>query len=181
MGEYGPSIGRDVILTVIFCNGRCFCFRIDAPFLCQPASVEGITCYQTYGGDQYNNQRVHNKIPPRSKMIFPVYMDSKWKKKREKANCVGMLGNKKSLRLPDLCKKTKLYKKRYRVTTSNYRLFLWSITQTRSPMIHFPVNLFSANGERPVRTTFHFWFRLYSSQGIVLWDTCHLAPADGSL
>lgn len=48
-------------------------------------------------------------------------------------------------------------------------------------MIHFPVNLFSANGERPVRTTFHFWFRLYSSQGIVLWDTCHLAPADGSL
>lgn len=57
----------------------------------------------------------------------------------------------------------------------------WSITQTRSPMIHFPVNLFSANGERPVRTTFHFWFRLYSSQGIVLWDTCHLAPADGSL
>lgn len=48
-------------------------------------------------------------------------------------------------------------------------------------MIHFPVNLFSANGERPVRTTFHFWVRLYSSQGIVLWDTCHLAPADGSL
>lgn len=48
-------------------------------------------------------------------------------------------------------------------------------------MIHFPVNLFSANGERPVRTTFRFWFRLYSSQGIVLWDTCHLAPADGSL
>lgn len=43
------------------------------------------------------------------------------------------------------------------------------------------MNLFSANGERPVRTTFHFWFRLYSSQGIVLWDTCHLAPADGSL
>ena len=109
MGEYGPSIGRDVILTVIFCNGRCFCFGIDAPFLCQPASVEGITCYQTYGGDQYNNQRVHNKIPPRSKMIFPVYMDSKWKKKREKAIVLVCLETKK-LRLPDLCKKTKLSK-----------------------------------------------------------------------
>ena len=75
---------------------RAWEFRIDAPFLCQPASVEGITCYQTYGGDQYNNQRVHNKIPPRSKMIFPVYMDSKWKKKREKAIVLVCLETKKA-------------------------------------------------------------------------------------
>ena len=66
------------------------------PFLCQPASVEGITCYQTYSGDQYNNQRVHNKIPPRSKMIFPVYMDFKWKKKREKAIVLVCLETKKA-------------------------------------------------------------------------------------
>ena len=43
-------------------------------------------------------------------------------KEKGKGNCVGMLGNKK-LRLPDLCKKTKL-SKTLRVTTSNYRLFL---------------------------------------------------------
>lgn len=73
------------------------------------------------------------------------------------------------------------FKKRSALPLLIIGCFFWSITQTRSPMIHFPVNLFSANGERPVRTTFHFWFRLYSSQGIVLWDTCHLAPADGSL
>lgn len=44
-------------------------------------------------------------------------------KEKGKGNCVGMLGNKKKLRLPDLCKKTKL-SKTLRVTTSNYRLFL---------------------------------------------------------
>ena len=57
---------------------------------------ERVYCYQTYGGDQYNNQRVHNKIPPRSKMIFPVYMDSKWKKKREKAIVLVCLETKKA-------------------------------------------------------------------------------------
>lgn len=95
-------------------------------------------------------------------------MDSKWKKKREKAIVLVCLETKK-LRLPDLCKKTKL-SKTLRVTTSNYRLFLLVDHSDKIPVIHFPVNLFSANGERPVRTTFHFWFRLYSSQGIVLWD-----------
>lgn len=49
-------------------------------------------------------------------------MDSKWKKKREKAIVLVCLETKK-LRLPDLCKKTKL-SKTLRVTTSNYRLFL---------------------------------------------------------
>ncbi len=43
-------------------------------------------------------------------------------KEKGKGNCVGMLETKK-LRLPDLCKKTKL-SKNARVTTSNYRLFL---------------------------------------------------------
>lgn len=89
----------------------------------------------------------------------------------------------KKLRLPDLCKKTKLSK-----NAPRYHFYLSAVPfgrslrqDPRNHLIHFPVNLFSANGERPVRTTFHFWFRLYSSQGIVLWDTCHLAPADGSL
>lgn len=81
-------------------------------------------------------------------MIFPVYMDSKWKKKREKAIVLVCLETKK-LRLPDLCKKTKL-SKRSALPLLIIGCFFWSITQTRSPMIHFPVNLFSANGERPV-------------------------------
>lgn len=105
-------------------------------------------------------------------------------KEKGKGNCVGMLGNKKSFVSLTYARR-RSFQKTFRVTTSNYRLFLLVDHSDKIPetihLIHFPVNLFSANGERPVRTTFHFWFRLYSSQGIVLWDTCHLAPADGSL
>lgn len=101
-------------------------------------------------------------------------------KEKGKGNCVGMLGNKKSFVSLTYARR-RSFQKRSALPLLIIGCFFWSITQTRSPMIHFPVNLFSANGERPVRTTFHFWFRLYSSQGIVLWDTCHLAPADGSL
>ena len=101
-------------------------------------------------------------------------------KEKGKGNCVGMLGNKKSFVSLTYARR-RSFQKRSALPLLIIGCFFWSITQKRSPMIHFPVNLFSANGERPVRTTFHFWFRLYSSQGIVLWDACHLAPADGSL
>ena len=107
-------------------------------------------------------------------------MDSKWKKKREKAIVLVCLETKKDFVSLTYARR-RSFQKRSALPLLIIGCFFWSITQTRSPMIHFPVNLFSANGERPVRTTFHFWFRLYSSQGIVLWDTCHLAPADGSL
>ena len=49
-------------------------------------------------------------------------MDSKWKKKGKRQLC-WYAWKQKKLRLPDLCKKTKL-SKTLRVTTSNYRLFL---------------------------------------------------------
>lgn len=51
-------------------------------------------------------------------------MDSKWKKKREKAIVfVGMLGNKKNFVSLTYARR-RSFQKTLRVTTSNYRLFL---------------------------------------------------------
>ena len=42
MRKYGEAGGRRIILAIILADSRCRCLRIDAPGLCEPASIEQV-------------------------------------------------------------------------------------------------------------------------------------------
>ena len=60
MGKHGPSIGGHVVLSVVMYHSRGFGLRVDAPFFCQPTSVQCVCCYETDGGDQHDYKCVHD-------------------------------------------------------------------------------------------------------------------------
>ena len=59
VAENGPAVGRHIVLAVVFLNGRRLCLRVDAPLVCQPASVQHIGCKQNDCREQYDDECVH--------------------------------------------------------------------------------------------------------------------------
>ena len=59
MCKNGPAVGGNVIPAVLMDDRRGLGGGIDAPLVCQPASVEGVSTKQTHGCDQNDDQRVH--------------------------------------------------------------------------------------------------------------------------
>ena len=59
MCKNGPAVGGNVIPAVLMDDRRGLGGGFDAPLVCQPASVEGVSTKQTHGCDQNDDQRVH--------------------------------------------------------------------------------------------------------------------------
>ena len=59
MTKYRPAVGRHKVLAVIKFNGRRLGFRVDTPFVRQPASVENVRAEQNNSRDQHNYKCVH--------------------------------------------------------------------------------------------------------------------------
>ena len=59
MGKNGPAVGGDVVAAVLVDDCGGLSLGVDAPLVCQPASVEGVSSQQTHGCDQNDDQRVH--------------------------------------------------------------------------------------------------------------------------
>ena len=59
MGENGPAVRRDIIAAVLVDDCGGLSLGVDAPLVCQPASVEGVSSQQTHSCDQNDDQRVH--------------------------------------------------------------------------------------------------------------------------
>ena len=57
--EYRPAVGRHKVLAVIKFNGRRLGFRVDTPFVRQPASVENVRAEQNNSRDQHDYKCVH--------------------------------------------------------------------------------------------------------------------------
>ena len=57
--EYRPAVGRYKVLAVIKFNGRRLGFRVDTPFVRQPASVENVRAEQNNSRDQHDYKCVH--------------------------------------------------------------------------------------------------------------------------
>ena len=54
-----PAVGGNIVPAVLMDNSRGLSGGVDAPLVCQPASVEHISAEQTHGRDQNDDQRVH--------------------------------------------------------------------------------------------------------------------------
>ena len=63
MGENGPAVRRNIIAAVFVDDSGGLSLGVDAPLVCQPASVEGVSTQQTHGCDQNDDQRVHYLLP----------------------------------------------------------------------------------------------------------------------
>ena len=63
MGENGPAVRRDIIAAVLLDDCGGLSLGVDAPLVCQPASVESVSSQQTHSCDQNDDQRVHFFLP----------------------------------------------------------------------------------------------------------------------
>ena len=71
MGKNGPAVGGDVVAAVLVDDCGGLSLGVDAPLVCQPASVEGVSSQQTHGCDQNDDQRVHFVY------LFPFFPNGK--------------------------------------------------------------------------------------------------------
>ena len=59
MAEYRPAVGRNEVLAVVQLDRRGLGFRVDAPFVGEPASVENVSADKHNGRDQHDCECVH--------------------------------------------------------------------------------------------------------------------------
>ena len=59
MGENGPSVCGNIVLTVLLQYSRGLCIRINTPLFCKVAAIKHVACSQAGGCYKYDYQCVH--------------------------------------------------------------------------------------------------------------------------
>ena len=159
MGKYGKAVGGDVVLSVVMYNSGCFGIRINAPFFCQPPSVQCIGRNQADSGDQYDYKCVHNS--PLS-LIVKLWNQSQAMAGETEGENAGS-ENKKTSSGRSLCQKTKSHSA-LPLLLPDIRSLVPVVRKSAVKTDTLRINRLPFNGGNPVRVTV-IWFAPTARRG----------------